>query len=40
MLNPFFKNNGPFKFNYILKVLNLKVEESDKDLHVIDIKDL
>jgi UDP-3-O-[3-hydroxymyristoyl] glucosamine N-acyltransferase len=40
MSNPFFKNNGPFKFNYILKELNLKVDESNKDLNVTDIKDL
>ena len=40
MSNPFFKNNGPFKFNYILKELNLNVDESNKDLNITDIKDL
>ena len=23
MINPFFKNNGPFKISYILQLLNL-----------------
>jgi UDP-3-O-[3-hydroxymyristoyl] glucosamine N-acyltransferase len=40
MPNPFFKNNGPFKFSEILNDLNLKTDETNKDLSVIDIKDL
>ena len=40
MVNPFFKNNGPFKFNEILKDLNLELDEKNKDLSIIDIKDL
>ena len=40
MDNPFFKNNGPFKFYQILKTLNLKHEVLNKDLNIIDIKDL
>ena len=40
MLNPFFKNEGPYKFSQILNDLNLKVDETNKDLNVIDIKDL
>ena len=40
MDNPFFKNNGPFKFYDILKTLNLKYEVPNKDLSIIDIKDL
>ena len=40
MQNPFFKKNGPFKFNQILKELNIDSGEINKDLNVIDIKDL
>ena len=40
MFNPFFKNNGPFKFNEILKDLNLKLDEKKEDLIITDIKDL
>jgi len=40
MVNPFFRNNGPFKFNEILKDLNLKLDEKNKDLSIFDIKDL
>ena len=40
MVNPFFRNNGPFKFSEILKDLNLKLDEKNKDLCIIDIKDL
>jgi len=40
MVNPFFKNNGPFKFNEILKDLNLEYDEKNKDLSIVDIKDL
>ena len=40
MINPFFKNNGPFKFNEILKDLNLKLDKKKEDLIITDIKDL
>jgi UDP-3-O-[3-hydroxymyristoyl] glucosamine N-acyltransferase len=40
MDNPFFINNGPFKFKDILKELNLENNQSDLDLNIIDIKDL
>jgi UDP-3-O-[3-hydroxymyristoyl] glucosamine N-acyltransferase len=40
MDNPFFKNNGPFKFRDILKELNLENNENNQDLNIIDIKDL
>ena len=40
MVNPFFKNNGPYKLNEILNELNLKSDEINKDLDIIDIKDL
>ena len=40
MDNPFFKNNGPFKFRDILKDLNLKNDQINQDQNIIDIKDL
>ena len=40
MINPFFKNNGPFKFKEILKDLDLKLDENNEDLIITDIKDL
>ena len=40
MINPFFKNSGPFKFNEILKDLNLKLDEKKVDIIITDIKDL
>jgi UDP-3-O-[3-hydroxymyristoyl] glucosamine N-acyltransferase len=40
MVNPFFKNNGPFKFSQILKDLNIRTQDSNDDLKVIDINDL
>ena len=40
MLNPFFENNGPFKFREILKDLNLKFDKKNEDLIINDIKDL
>ena len=40
MANLFFKNNGPFKFNEILKDLNITTEDFNDDLKVIDINDL
>ena len=40
MINPFFKNSGPFKFNEILKDLNLKLDKKKVDIIITDIKDL
>ena len=40
MINPFFKNNGPFKFDQILNELNISTDKINNDLNVIDIKDL
>jgi UDP-3-O-[3-hydroxymyristoyl] glucosamine N-acyltransferase len=40
MDNPFFINNGPFKFSDILKDLGLEKEQSDQDQNIFDIKDL
>ena len=40
MVNPFFKNNGPFKLSEILKDLNLKHDELNEDLNITDIQDL
>jgi len=40
MENPFFKNNGPFKFKDILKKINLENDKDNADLDIIDIKDL
>jgi UDP-3-O-[3-hydroxymyristoyl] glucosamine N-acyltransferase len=40
MNNPFFKNNGPFKFSEILKELNLQNDNDNEDLKIKDIKDL
>jgi len=40
MVNPFFKNKGPFKFSEILNLLNLKTDQFNNDTNVIDIKDL
>jgi UDP-3-O-[3-hydroxymyristoyl] glucosamine N-acyltransferase len=40
MVNPFFKNNGPYKFNEILNILNLKTNQINTNLEIIDIKDL
>jgi len=40
MVNFFFKNNGPFKLNEILKDLNIELDEKNEDLSIIDIKDL
>ena len=40
MVNPFFMNNGPFKFREILEELNLKNEENNEDLNITDVKDL
>ncbi|MDB3995706.1 UDP-3-O-(3-hydroxymyristoyl)glucosamine N-acyltransferase [Candidatus Pelagibacter sp.] len=40
MVNPFFKNNGPFKFSQILCELNISTDKIHKDYKIIDIKDL
>ena len=40
MDNPFFKNNGPFKFSDILKYLSLENDQNNQDKNIIDIKDL
>jgi UDP-3-O-[3-hydroxymyristoyl] glucosamine N-acyltransferase len=40
MINPFFKNSGPFKFQDIIKDLSLENDEVNQDQNIIDIKDL
>ena len=40
MANPFFKNNGPFKFRDILKYLSLENDQNNQNQNIIDIKDL
>ena len=40
MINPFFKNKGPYKFCEIQNVLNLKIDQINKDIEITDIKDL
>ena len=40
MINPFFKNNGPFKLSDILRELNLSIKEGKNDLVITDIRDL
>jgi len=40
MINPFFKNNGPFKISDILQLLNIDVLKIDNDQKINDIKDL
>jgi UDP-3-O-[3-hydroxymyristoyl] glucosamine N-acyltransferase len=40
MDNPFFKNNGPFKFRDILKDIGLKNNQNNQDQNIIDINDL
>ena len=40
MINPFFKNNGPFKINDLLKLSNIKNKENFNKTKVYDIKDL
>ncbi|MDC0240735.1 UDP-3-O-(3-hydroxymyristoyl)glucosamine N-acyltransferase [Candidatus Pelagibacter sp.] len=40
MDNPFFKNNGPFKFRDILNELSLENVKKYQDQNIIDIKDL
>ena len=40
MLNPFFKNYGPFKISELIKYLDLKIISFNKDHQIHDIKDL
>jgi UDP-3-O-[3-hydroxymyristoyl] glucosamine N-acyltransferase len=40
MINPFFKNHGPFNILDILKILNIKDQASYENQDVTDIKDL
>jgi len=40
MINPFFKNNGPFKISDILQLMNLDDFKITNDQKIIDIKDL
>jgi len=40
MVNPFFKNNGPFKLKYILKELGLDENNNNENFNILDIKDL
>ena len=40
MINPFFRNNGPFKLSDILQLINLDDLNIDNDQKIIDIKDL
>ena len=40
MVNPFFKNNGPFKLIEILKALNLNFDDINEDSNIKDIQDL
>ena len=40
MVNPFFKNYGPFKILDILEILNIKDIKLDKSQKVSDIKDI
>ncbi len=38
MINPFFKNTGPYSLNFLLQNLNLNINENDEQIN--DIKDL
>jgi len=40
MSNPFFKNNGPFEINKLLKKTNIKTDSLFKNIKIEDIKDL
>ena len=40
MVNPFFKNNGPFKIFEIINFLNIKDNDLNKNIEIQDIKDL
>ena len=39
MINPFFKNTGPYNLNYLLKAIDLKDNNYPED-KINDIKDL
>ena len=39
MINPFFKNTGPYNINFLLKTINLK-DVNLLDDQITDIKDL
>ena len=40
MDNPFFKNNGPFKFSQVLKELGIDNNKNNEDLDIFDINNL
>ena len=40
MINPFFKNNGPFEINKLLNLINIKNTQNFKNKKIHDIKDL
>ncbi len=40
MINPFFKNNGPFKIDKLLKLSSIKNFDNFKNINIHDIKDL
>ena len=40
MINPFFRNNGPFKISDILELINLDDLKIDNDQKITDIRDL
>jgi len=40
MINPFFKNNGPFELERLLKLLNITIVENFKKFKILDVKDL
>jgi len=40
MINPFFRNNGPFKISDILQLINIDDLKVDIDKKITDIKDL
>jgi len=40
MINPFFKNNGPFELERLLKLSNITIVESFKKFKILDVKDL
>ena len=40
MVNPFFKNTGPFKVFEILNLLDLDTNQVNSDIIINDIKDL
>ena len=40
MINPFFKNKGPFKIDDLLELSNVNNKENFKKTKILDIKDL